>query len=559
VTRHKATSDLWWKNAVVYCLDVQTFYDSDGDGCGDLPGLIERMDYLAGIGVTCIWLMPFHPSPERDDGYDIVDFYGVDPKLGTLGDFAEMVRTAGDRGIRVIADLVVNHTSVRHPWFQDARAARDSPYRDFYVWVDDKPEERPGDVVFPDQEDSNWAFDEEAGQWYLHRFYTEQPDLNVANPEVRDEIAQIAGFWAQQGLAGFRVDAVPFLIEPVGMPEGAIEDPHELLADLRAYLGRRRGDAILLGEVNLPPAEQRAFFGRGGRRELDLVFNFHAMQAMYLALARQDATPLEEAMDGLPEIPEDCQWASFVRNHDELTLDQLSPEERQEVFAAFGPAEDMQLYGRGLRRRLPTMLAGDQARIRMVYSLAFSLPGTPVLFYGEEIGMGENLDIPGRLSVRSPMQWSAEANGGFSTAADPAALCRPVTDAEGFGPGAVNVATQRRDEGSLLNWFERLIRLRKECPELGWGRFRRLATAEPAVFAHRSDWDDRAVVAVHNLSAEPARTGFTLEDGDGIEALRDLFRDEELRPSGVGRVELDLEPYAHRWFRVRRPGQRVTL
>ncbi len=337
MTRRKATSDLWWKNAVVYCLDVQTFLDSDGDGCGDLPGLIERMDYLAGIGVTCIWLMPFHPSPERDDGYDIVDFYAVDPKLGTLGDFADMVRTAGDRGIRVIADLVVNHTSVRHPWFQDARAARDSPYRGFYVWRDDKPEERPGDVVFPDEEDSNWAYDEQAGQWYLHRFYREQPDLNVANPEVRDELAQIAGFWAQQGLAGFRVDAVPFLIEPVGLPEGAIEDPHELLADLRAYLGRRRGDAILLGEVNLPPAQQRDFFGRGGRRELDLVFNFHAMQAMYLALARQDATPLEEAMDRLPEIPEDCQWATFVRNHDELTLDQLSPEEREEVFAAFGP------------------------------------------------------------------------------------------------------------------------------------------------------------------------------------------------------------------------------
>ena len=559
MTRQKATSDLWWKNGVVYCLDVQTFFDSDGDGCGDLPGLIERMDYLAGIGVTCIWLMPFHPSPERDDGYDIVDFYAVDPKLGTLGDFADMVRTANDRGIRVIADLVVNHTSIRHPWFQAARAARDSPYRGFYVWRDDKPEEKPGDVVFPDQEDSNWAYDEQAGQWYLHRFYSEQPDLNVANSEVRDEIAQIAGFWAQQGLAGFRVDAVPFLIEPAGLPEGAIEDPHELLADLRAYLGRRRGDAILLGEVNLPPPQQRDFFGRGGRRELDLVFNFHAMQAMYLALARQDATPLEEAMDRLPEIPEDCQWATFVRNHDELTLDQLSPEEREEVFAAFGPSEDMQLYGRGLRRRLPTMLAGDQARIRMVYSLAFSLPGTPVLFYGEEIGMGENLDIPGRLSVRSPMQWSAEPNGGFSTAADPADLCRPLTDDEGFDPAAVNVASQRRDEGSLLNWFERLIRLRTECLELGWGRFQRLATAERAVFAHRSDWDDRAIVAVHNLSGDPVGTSFTLGDGERIEALRDLFRHEELRPSADGRVDLDLEPHAHRWFRARRPGQRLAL
>ena len=558
MSRHKATSDLWWKNGVVYCLDVQTFLDTDGDGCGDLPGVIERIDYLAGMGVTCLWLMPFFPSPDRDDGYDIVDFYAVDPKLGTLGDFAEMVRTAGDRGIRVIADLVVNHTSIHHPWFQSARSSPDSPYRGFYVWRDDKPEERPGDVVFPDQEDSNWAYDEAAGQWYLHRFYTEQPDLNVANPEVRDEIAQIAGFWLQQGLAGFRVDAVPFLLEPTGLPEDAIEDPHELLRDLRAYLGRRRGDAVLLGEVNLPPRRQRDFFGADGRRELDLVFNFHAMQAMYLALAREDATPLEEAMGRLPGIPEECQWATFVRNHDELTLDQLSDEERGEVFAAFGPTADVQLYGRGIRKRLPTMLGGDQRRIRMVYSLAFSLPGTPVLFYGEEIGMGENLEIEGRLSVRSPMQWSAEANGGFSTAR-PGELCRPVTDTEGFGPDAVNAVDQRRDDSSLLNWFERLIRRRNECPELGWGRFRLLPTAEPAVLAHRSDWDDRAIVAVHNLAGRAAETAFDLEDAGRVEALEDLFRDEHPSPGPDGRVELELEPYAHRWFRVRRPGQRRAL
>jgi trehalose synthase len=558
MSRHKATSDLWWKNGVVYCLDVQTFLDTDGDGCGDLPGVIERIDYLAGMGVTCLWLMPFFPSPERDDGYDIVDFYAVDPKLGTLGDFAEMVRTAGDRGIRVIADLVVNHTSIHHPWFQSARGSPDSPYRDFYVWRDDKPEERPGDVVFPDQEDSNWAYDQAAGQWYLHRFYSEQPDLNVANPEVRDEIAQIAGFWLQQGLAGFRVDAVPFLLEPAGLPEGAIEDPHELLRDLRAYLGRRRGDAILLGEVNLPPRRQRDFFGADGRRELDLVFNFHAMQAMYLSLAREDAGPLEQAMGRLPALPEECQWATFVRNHDELTLDQLSDDERAEVFAAFGPTEDVQLYGRGIRKRLPTMLGGDQRRIRMVYSLAFSLPGTPVLFYGEEIGMGENLDIEGRLSVRSPMQWAADATAGFS-AAEPGELCRPVTGAEGFGPGAVNAAAQRRDDGSLLNWFERLIRRRKECPELGWGRFRLLPTAEPAVLAHRSDWDDRALVAVHHLAGRAGRTALTLDDADRVEALEDLFRDEDLVPDRDGRVELELEPYAHRWLRVRRPGQQRPL
>ena len=262
----KVTSDLWWKNAVFYCLDVETFFDLDGDGCGELAGLTERLDYLGGMGVSCVWLMPFYPSANRDDGYDIVDFYGVDPALGTLGDFVEFVRTARDRGIRVIADFVMNHTSDQHPWFQSARASRDSPYRDFYVWRDDKPEEKPGDVVFPDREDSNWAWDEEAGQFYLHRFYSHQPDLNVANPRVRDELAQVMAFWIEQGLSGFRVDAVPFLIEPAGLPEHAVADPHELLRDLRAYLNRRNGEAVLLGEVNLPAAEQRALPRRRGRR-----------------------------------------------------------------------------------------------------------------------------------------------------------------------------------------------------------------------------------------------------------------------------------------------------
>jgi trehalose synthase len=548
----KATSDLWWKNAVVYCLDVETFLDSDGDGCGDFKGLSERIDYLAGIGVTCIWLMPFFPSPERDDGYDIVDFYAVDPKFGTLGDLVELVRTADDRGIRVIADLVLNHTSIRHPWFQSARSSPDSPYHDFYVWQDEKPDEKPGDVVFPDQESSNWAYDRKAEKWYLHRFYSEQPDLNVANPRVRDEIAQIAGFWLQLGLSGFRVDAVPFLIEPTGMPEGAIQDPHELMRDLRAYLGRRRGDAILLGEVNVEPDQLADFFGTGGRRELDIIFNFPAMQAMYLALARQDAGPIRDALSALPELERECQWASFVRNHDELTLDKLSDSERQEVFAAFGPTKDLQVYGRGIRRRLPTMLSGHQRRIRMTYSLAFSLPGTPVLFYGEEIGMGENLDIEGRLAVRSPMQWSPSANGGFSAVRDPGALCRPLTSAEGFAPDEVNAASQYRDPDSLLNWFERLIRRRKDCPELGWGSFRPLDTGEAAVFAHRSDWEGGTIVAVHHLGEEPVSISFALDDGKETEALVDLFAPGELEPDAEGRVELELEPFAHRWFRARR-------
>ena len=407
--KSKATSDLWWKNAVVYCLDVETFLDSDADGCGDLPGLTERIDYLAGIGVSCLWLMPFYPSPRKDDGYDITDFYGVDPRLGTHGDFVELVRTARDRGIRVIADLVMNHTSDQHPWFQAARADPDSPYRDFYVWADEKPPEKPGDVVFPDKEDSNWAWDEEAGQYYLHRFYSHQPDLNIANPEVRDEIAQVVGFWLEQGLSGFRVDAVPFMLEPMGMPGGALVDPHELLRDLRRFLGRRNGEAILLGEVNLPPDDQRTFFGDEDGDELQMLFSFTVNQALYLALAREQSAPLEQALAALPAIPPDCQWASFVRNHDELTLDKLSA-----VRARGGVRRLRAREGAAAVRPRAAPAPADDARRRRAAASAwstasmFSLPGTPVLFYGEEIGMGENLAIEGRMSVRAPMQWSDE-------------------------------------------------------------------------------------------------------------------------------------------------------
>jgi trehalose synthase len=547
----KQTSDLWWKNAVVYCLDVETFFDGDGDGCGDLVGLTERIDYLAGIGVTCLWLMPFYPSPRRDDGYDITDFYGVDTRLGTHGDFAELIRTASDRGIRVIADIVLNHTSDAHPWFRAACAGRHSPYHDFYVWADDRPPEPPGSVVFPDKENSNWAWNAEVGRWYMHRFYSHQPELNVANAQVRDELAQIMGYWLEQGLAGFRVDAVPFLLEPTGLPEGAIVDPHELLRDLRRFIARRRGDAALLGEVNLPPSDLRTFFGDEDGDELHMAFTFTLNQAMYLALARSEAAPLADALRALPDIPEDCQWANFVRNHDELTLDKLSEEERAEVFAAFGPEENHRLYGRGLRRRLPPMLDGDERRIRMVYSLAFSLPGTPVLFYGEEIGMAENLEIEGRMSVRAPMQWSRDACGGFTAAPTP---CRPPVAAPGWGPAEVNVARQRREEGSLLNWMERLIRRRHEAPEIGWGRATLLDVDEPAVLAHRCDWQRNAIVAVHSFAAKPLSVAVPVGE---VEAGVDLFADEDLRVEGDGSIAVELEPYGHRWFRLRRRGQRL--
>jgi trehalose synthase len=540
------TSDLWWKNAVIYCLDVETFADSDGDGHGDFQGLSQRVDYLADLGVTCIWLMPFYPSPGVDDGYDISDFYAIDPESGSFGDFIEFVRTARDRGMRVIIDLVANHTSDQHPWFQSARASKDSPYRDWYVWADEPPSDGPTGVTFPDKEVSLWEYDEMAGQYYLHRFYKSQPDLNVANPKVRDEIAKIAGFWSALGLSGFRVDAVPFLIETLPSDADSLPDPHEYLAEVRAFLGRRNGESILLGEVNLPHEQQKEFFGPHGD-ELTMQFDFIGMQALYLSLVRQDASPLIRAIGERPSTPHDSQWATFVRNHDELTLDKLTIAEREEVFAAFGPKPAMQLYDRGLRRRLPPMLDGDMDRLRMVYSLLFSLPGTPVLFYGEEIGMGENLDIPGRLAVRTPMQWTGEPGGGF-TSADPATLERPFPKGA-YAPRKVNVADQRDDPDSLYTFMRDLVRRYRECPELGWGTFSSLPCTTPSVFAHRCDWEHRSVVALHNLAPHPVSLDLRLDDCTTKQDLYDVLGTETVPVAKDGSFTVKLAGYGHRWLR----------
>jgi maltose alpha-D-glucosyltransferase/alpha-amylase len=547
------TADVWWKNAVVYCLDVETFFDGNGDGCGDFHGLAQRVGYLDEMGVTCIWLMPFYPTPDRDDGYDITDFYGVDGRLGSSGEFVEFLRVARDRGIRVIADLVVNHTSSQHPWFQSARSSRESPYRDWYVWRDEPPADGPQGLVFPDKEKSLWEYDEEAGQYYLHRFYKHQPDLNVANPAVRDEIARVLGYWLHMGLSGFRVDAVPFMIETDGALDAEqLPDPHEYLRDLRAFLSRHNGEGVLLGEVNLPYPDTMRFFGDEDGDELTMCFDFIGMQRMYLSLARKQAAPLAEALRERPVAPEDAHWATFVRNHDELTLDKLSEEERQEVFDAFGPEKRMQLYGRGLRRRLPSMLDGDADRVRMVYSLLFSLPGTPVLFYGEEIGMGEELSVEGRNAVRTPMQWSDDDNGGFSKA-DPEKLVAPVVRGE-FGPAKVNVVAQMRDPGSLLSWMKLLIRRYRQCPELAWGRCEVLSHDAEQVLAHRADQDGGTVVALHNFGDEPVEVTLRLDGLESGDRLVDLLADGTA-PVEDGEVKLGLDRYGCRWLRVVRPGE----
>ncbi len=553
------TSDLWWKTAVIYCVDIETFYDADGDGTGDLGGLAKHIDYLAELGVTCLWLMPFYPTPGRDDGYDVTDFYGVDPRFGSLGQFVDVVRTAHDRGMRVIVDVVINHTSDQHPWFKSARRGTNAKFRDWYVWRSDTPPDTSDQVVFPDKEDSIWAKDAKSGEWYLHHFYSYQPDLNTANAAVRDEVARIFGFWLQLGVDGFRVDAVPFFVEDVeskgedsGHPE-VPANPHDHLKDLRAFVNRRTGNAVLLGEVNVPHKEQKQYFGGDAGDELHMMFDFIAMQGFYLSMARQDARPLIRALKDRPPTHRASQWATFLRNHDELTLDKLSDAERQEVFDAFGPEPSMQLYGRGLKRRLPPMLDGDPRRVRMAYSLLFSLPGTPTIFYGEEIGMGEDLEAEGRMAVRTPMQWSSGRNGGFSSAR-PGRLVRRVTP-DGYGPEHVNVADQRRAPDSLWTFMHRLIQAYRTCPELGWGGFQEIEQPLHEVFAHRATWEGGAVVTVHNLGGDAVVVDLQVDDHQV--SLVDVLEDggTSIETDDHGRLELPMDGYGYRWLRVMPVGE----
>ncbi|WP_225753936.1 alpha-amylase family protein [Actinotalea sp. Marseille-Q4924] len=544
------TSDLWWKTAVYYNLNLETYMDWDDDGIGDLAGLAQRLDYLAELGVTCLWLAPFYPSPRQDNGYDIADYFGVDERYGHLGDLVEVVRTAHDRGMRVIVDLVVNHTSDQHPWFRAARSSPDSPYRDFYVWRDEPPaQQRPS--MFPDAEDGVWSFDDAAGQYYEHSFYRHQPDLNTANPAVREEIAKVVGFWLQMGVDGFRVDAVPFLID------GEHGDEHDYLRAIRGYVGRRSGHAMLLGEVNVPYAEQMAFFGGSDGDELTMQFDFVANQQLYLALARQEAGPLVEALRARPAIALTNQWANFVRNHDELTLDQLSVEEREEVFAAFAPSEDQRVHGRGIVRRLPPMLDGDPRRVRMVYSLLFSLPGAPVLYYGEEIGMGEHPGLPRtRDAVRTPMQWSSGDTGGFSNA-DPDAFTLPVVEGS-YGPAHVSVSDQLHVSDSLLSFIRTLVHAYRRSPEIGWGRLELLEQDDPAVLAHAMTGTTGQLVLLHNLSANRRTARVHLRDADTTTRVVDMVGETTNACDEAGCLQVELDGYDHRWLRIVR-GQEKRL
>ena len=429
-------NDLWYKNAVVYCLSVSTYMDSNGDGVGDFAGLMRRLDYLSGLGVTAIWLMPFQTSPCRDDGYDISNYYEVDQRYGTLGDFVEFTHAAKQRGIRVIIDLVVNHTSDQHAWFKEARRDPDSKYRDWYVWSKKKPRNANTGMVFPGVQKSTWSYDAAARAWYFHRFYDFQPDLNTSNPHVQAEILKIMGFWIQLGVSGFRMDAVPFVIATKGPTVTKPVEQYDMLRVLREFLQWREGDAVILAEANVLPDTDMQYFGQAGDR-MHMMFNFEANQNLFLAMASNDVRPLQKALKATKPRPKTAQWGMFLRNHDELDLGRLSNSQRESVFQAFGPEPSMQLYQRGIRRRLAPMLDGDRRRIELAYSLMFTLPGTPVLRYGDELGMGDNLALPERQCARTPMQWSNEPQAGFTASSKP--IC-PVINSGAFGYEHLNAA-----------------------------------------------------------------------------------------------------------------------
>lgn len=537
--------DLWYKNTILYELNVETFMDANGDGIGDFEGLMRRLDYLAALGISTIWLSPFQCTPNKDDGYDISDFFNVDSRYGSGGDFVEFMHQANKRGIAVIIDLVVNHTSNEHRWFQTGRSEKHTKYYNYYVWSKKRPKGWNKGMVFPGVQKATWTFDKVAKEYFYHRFYDFQPDLNMDNPDVRTEVRRIIGFWLQLGVAGFRVDAVPFVIEST-LPNKKSKLHFEYLEEFRRFLQWRSADAILLGEANVLPPDHLKYFGENDEG-LHMMFNFYVNQHVFYTLASADVAPLAEALEATRRLPGTAQWANFLRNHDELDLGRLTERQRQIVFDRFGEEKDMLLYDRGIRRRLAPML-GSKTLIELAYSLLFALPGTPVLRYGDEIGMGEDLALEERNSVRTPMQWSGEAQAGFSLHER---TVLPVISKGSYSYDQVNVEAQRRDPNSLFNWTARMIRLRKESPEIGWGDWKILKSGSPSVLALRYDWRGKSLLTLHNFSAQPQEV--RIRPGvEGSEKLVNLLTTDESQARNSRRAEhrIPLEAYGYRWYRV---------
>jgi maltose alpha-D-glucosyltransferase / alpha-amylase len=535
--------ELWYKNAVIYSLDLETFMDANGDGTGDFEGLSNRLDYLHALGVDTIWLAPFQPSPNKDNGYDIYDYYGVDKRHGSSGEFVDFIYKAKKLGIKVIIDLVVNHTSNKHPWFINASSSKDARYRDWYVWSDKKPGNWNEGMVFPGVQKTTWTLEKKTKSYYFHRFYDFQPDLNTDNPEVRKEIERIMGFWLQLGVDGFRVDAVPFILESPA-PGKDPEMRFEYLTQMRRFLQWRKGDAVFLGEANVLPEESKDYFGDNGDG-IHLMFNFYVNQYAFYSLATTDTKPLIDALKRTKNKFPYSQWAQFLRNHDELDLGRLTDKEREKVFEKFGPDENMQLYERGIRRRLAPML-GSRQHLELAYSLMFSLPGTPVIRYGDEIGMGEDLSLKEREAIRTPMQWSGDKNAGFSKADK---LVHPVVEEGFYSYKHVNVENQRRDPSSLLNWMTALIRLRKECPEIGHGDWEIIKTGFDSVLGIIYTWNNNTLYIFHNFLNQSQEIVLKKKHTEHRKLI-DLMNNVESIADDENPHTIIVEAYGYRWFRA---------
>jgi len=538
---------LWYKDAIIYQVHVRTFYDSNGDGVGDFQGLEEKLDYLQELGVSAIWLMPFFPSPLRDDGYDIADYNGVHSSYGTLEDFQTFLRSAHDRGIRVIIEMVLNHTSDQHPWFQESRSSRDNARRDWYVWSDTNTRYQGARIIFLDTEKSNWAWDPISKSYYWHRFFSHQPDLNYDNPAVREQMWNVMEFWLEMGVDGFRLDAVPYLLEREGTNCENLPETHAVLKELRRKLDEKFPGRMLLAEANQWPADLRPYFGDGD--EFHMAFHFPLMPRMFMGVKLEDRKPITEILQQTPEIPPSCQWSLFLRNHDELTLEMVTDMERHYMYDTYAGNKTMRL-NLGIRRRLAPLLDNDRKRIELMNGMLMSLPGTPIIYYGDEIGMGDNTSLGDRNGVRTPMQWSGGWNGGFSTA-DPGRLYAPLIDDPVYGYPAVNVLRQTESEHLLLNWMRRIIAARRSTPVFGRGSIEFLYPASHRILAYVRQLGNEVVLVVNNLSSTAQAVELDLRRYKGnilIEMSgRNMFPRIGDRP-----YLLTMGPYQFYWFRLRR-------
>jgi maltose alpha-D-glucosyltransferase/alpha-amylase len=545
------SNPLWFKTAVFYEIHIRAFFDNNDDGSGDFRGLEAKLDYLQWLGVDCIWLLPFYPSPLRDGGYDIADYYGVNPDYGTTEDFRAFVEQAHQRGIRVIADLVVNHTSSDHPWFQESRNDPTGPKGDWYVWGDDPERWSEARIIFLDTEASNWTWDPVRGQYYWHRFFSHQPDLNFDNPEVQEAIIGALRFWLDLGLDGFRLDAVPYLYERDGTNGENLPETHAFLKRIRSEVDARYPDRVLLAEANQWPQDVVQYFGDGD--ECHMAFHFPVMPRMFMSLRREEATPIYEILAQTPGIPDNCQWGLFLRNHDELTLEMVTDEERDYMYSEYAKDPRMKL-NLGIRRRLAPLLDNGRDEMELMHAILFSLPGSPVLYYGDEIGMGDNVFLGDRDGVRTPMQWTSDRNGGFSRA-DFAQLYLPPLMDPVYGYQAVNVEAQLRTPTSLLRWLHRFIALRKEHPVFGLGSYTALSdrSSNPRIFAHVRRYEDDVILAVHNLANSAQAVQLDLAEWEGL-VPEEMFGRTAFPRIGELPYLLTLAPRGFFWFQLRPAG-----